>query len=288
MPNPTNTKPVNANSVNANPNNKSNQGMLDKFRNLPNDSPQKIVIVTIILCLTCSIMVSSAAVLLRPLQLSEEQLSKRIEILKVAGLYNEDESINSLFKHIETRIVDLASGEYVTDIDPDRFDYDRATREPETSVDIPNSEDIAKINRSAKYAPVYLVKEGDEIKNIILPIYGYGLWSTMYAFISLQADAKTVEAISFYQHGETPGLGAEIANPQWQQRWANKQIFDQQGEVRLRVIHGAVDKTSKNAPYDIDGISGATLTGNGVTNMIRFWFGERGFGPYLARLQQGA
>ena len=118
--------------------------------------------------------------------------------------------------------------------------------------------------------------------------HGQGMWSTMYAFISLQADGRTVNAISFYQHGETPGLGAEIANPQWQQRWINKQIFDLKGDVRLRVIHGAVDKNSKNAPYEIDGISGATLTGNGVTNMIRYWFGDQGFGPYLAKLQQGS
>lgn len=282
MPNPTNAKSISAKSTS-----EGNQGLLDKFRNMPNDSPQKIVIVTIMLCLTCSIMVSSAAVLLRPLQLGEEQLSKRIEILKVAGLYNEDKSINSLFDHIETRIVDLTTGEYVTDIDPDRYDYERAAREPETSIEIPDNKDIAKINRTAKYAPVYLVKEGDEIKNIILPIYGYGLWSTMYAFISLQADGKTVEAISFYQHGETPGLGAEIANPQWRQRWVNKQIFNPKGDVRLRVIHGAVDKNSKNAPYEIDGISGATLTGNGVTNMIRYWFGEHGFGPYLANYSKG-
>ncbi|WP_455205180.1 Na(+)-translocating NADH-quinone reductase subunit C [Kaarinaea lacus] len=271
MPNPTNDNP---------------QGLLDKFRNLPNDSPQKIVIVTFILCLVCSVMVSSAAVLLRPLQLSEEQLSKRIEILKVAGLYSEDDNVNALFDHIEIRIIELETGEYVSDIDPDRFDYQQAANDPNTSVEIPDAKDIAKINRRAKYAPVYLVKDGDTVKNIILPIYGYGLWSTMHAFISLQNDGKTIEAISFYQHGETPGLGAEIANPQWQQRWNNKKIFSDSGDVKLRVIHGAVDSKSKNAAYEIDGISGATLTANGVSNLIRYWFGENGFGPYLAKYQK--
>lgn len=274
-----------------NPTSAQNLGWLEKFRTMPNESPQKIVIVASLLCLVCSIMVSSAAVLLRPYQLGEEQLLKRIEILKVAGLYDQDHSIHSLFSHIETRIVDLASGEYVTDINPDRYDYERAAVDPNTSEAIPADQDIAKIKRSAKYAPVYLVKENEKIKKIILPIYGYGLWSTMYGFISLHADVNTVAAISFYRHGETPGLGSEITNPQWQQRWTDKKIFDPQGEVRLRVIKSAVDNASANARYEIDGISGATMTGNGVTNMIRYWFGENGFGPYLrnlgTKLQQG-
>lgn len=261
-------------------------GMITRLRNLPNDSPQKIVIVTIVLCLICSVMVSSAAVLLRPMQVSEEQLSKRIEILKVAGLYNEDASIHSLFDQIETRIVDLSTGEYAPNINPNRYDYDRAAKDPEMSFEVPDNKDIAKINRSAKYAPVYLVKKDDKITKVVIPIYGYGLWSTMHAFISLEPDGSTVNAISFYQHGETPGLGAEIANPQWQQRWIDKKIFDHQGDVRLRVIQGTVDNSSKNAKFQIDGISGATLTGNGVTNMIRYWFGDNGFGPYLAKLRE--
>jgi Na+-transporting NADH:ubiquinone oxidoreductase subunit C len=271
-----------------NPTNDKQQGLITKFRNLPNDSPQKIIIVTILLCLICSVMVSSAAVLLRPLQLSEELISRRVEILRVAGLYDESENVNALFEQIDTRIIDLASGEYVDTIYADTFDFQQAARDPDTSIEIPENIDLAKINRRATYAPVYLVKDGDEIKNIILPIFGSGLWSTMHAFIALNPDGNTVEAISFYQHGETPGLGGEIANPQWQKRWANKILFDQQGEVRLQVIHGAVDTAAKNAMFQIDGISGATLTGNGVTHMIRYWFGEHGYGPYLAKLQQEA
>ena len=268
-----------------NQNKPQTQGWLAKFRHMPNDSTAKVLIVAVLLCLVCSIFVSSAAVLLRPLQEANEDLARRIEILRVAGLYEEGANVANLFQQVTTRIIDLETGEYVDHINPTTYDYDKASKLGEHRMEIPDEKDIAGINTKARYAPVYLVKDNDSIQTIILPVHGYGLWSTMYAFLALEGNANTVRGVSFYQHGETPGLGGEISNPQWQARWTNRNVFDDKGTIRLRVIDGNVNPSSSEAIHQIDGISGATLTVNGVNNMIQFWLGEQGFGPYLARIR---
>jgi Na+-transporting NADH:ubiquinone oxidoreductase subunit C len=119
----------------------------------------------------------------------------------------------------------------------------------------------------------------------VLPVYGYGLWSTMWGYVALDGRGERVKGITFYSHGETPGLGAEIENPRWQEQWVGKRTLGEDGKVRLKVAKGGVPAGGED--YHIDAISGATLTSNGVDNMIHFWLGEQGFGPYLARLQSG-
>jgi len=270
----------------------SGPGMLARFSALPNESPAKILIVATLLCLVCAALVSSAAVLLRPIHKANELLlSKQREILRVAGLYREGESISAMFRQIETRIVALPSGQYATDINPQTFDYARAVIDPATRVEIPDNKDIARIRTMAKYAPVYLVTKGDAIGKIIVPVYGYGLWSTLRAYIAIKPDGNTIDGISFYQHGETPGLGAEIANPRWQDKWKNKLIYDATGAVKLQVVRGIFVTNavgSEQSKYEVDGISGATLTTNGVTNLIRYWLGESGFEAYLKTYHQEA
>jgi len=252
---------------------------------MPNDSPQKTLFVAVVLCLVCSVAVASAAVLLRPLQERNKLLAQRTEILKVAGLYEEGEKVDTLFEQVETRIVDLETGEYVDDIDVTTFDQREAARDPQLSVAIAKEDDIARIFRRSKYAPVYIVKENDQPRTLVLPVHGYGLWSTMYAFIALAPDGRTLQGVSFYEHGETPGLGAEVENPKWQAGWEGKVTRDNEGEVQFEVSKGSVDPGSPEAEYAVDGLSGATLTSNGVTNLVRYWLGEQGFGPYLARIR---
>jgi Na+-transporting NADH:ubiquinone oxidoreductase subunit C len=136
---------------------------------------------------------------------------------------------------------------------------------------------------------VYLIRgPTGELTRIILPVHGYGLWSTMYGFLALEADGETVAGVQFYDHGETPGLGGEIDNPNWQARWVGKRVFDEQGELRIRVVKGPVRPEDPDAPYEVDAISGATLTSEGVGRMVRFWLGEQAFGPYLERVRRGA
>nr|VFK46106.1 MAG: Na+-transporting NADH:ubiquinone oxidoreductase subunit C [Candidatus Kentron sp. TC]VFK60375.1 MAG: Na+-transporting NADH:ubiquinone oxidoreductase subunit C [Candidatus Kentron sp. TC] len=260
-------------------------GLLAKLRAMPNESGAKMLIVTISLCLVCSIIVSSVAIRLRPLQEANKALEKNRVILEAAGLLEENktEDIQALFdRSVEVKIVDLKTGEYV-DSDPKAFDQRKAAKDPARNHPISKDHDIAKIKQRAREANVYLVKREGKLRNLILPVHGYGLWSTMYGFLAFDADINTIKGLSFYEHAETPGLGGEIDNPKWRARWVGKLAHDEQGSPRLRVIKGRVDPGRSEAVHQVDGISGATLTSKGVGNMMRYWLGENGFGPYLAK-----
>jgi Na+-transporting NADH:ubiquinone oxidoreductase subunit C len=261
-------------------------GLLARLAGLPNDSVAKMLLVTVTLSLVCSILVSSAAVLLKPTQQRNFEMARKARILEVAGLADPTRPIEELFAGVQSRLVDLETGEFSDAFDPAAFDPQIAARDPELSTPIPPYEDIAGISRRARYAPVYLVESDGRLEKIVVPVHGYGLWSTMYGFLALSGDGQEVRGLTFYQHAETPGLGGEIDNPRWLGRWEGKQIFGPEGEVRLRVARGRVDPDDEWADWTVDGISGATLTATGVSQMVRYWLGEQGYGPFLARLQE--
>jgi len=254
--------------------------------NLPNDNIVKTIVVATMLCLVCSIIVSSAAIVLKPKQVANKLLDKKSNILTVAGISGEG-SIDELFQQIETRVVDMATGEYTSEVDAETFDQRKASKDPAYRIDLSSGQDIAGIGGRSKFANVYLVNKDNAIDKIILPVKGYGLWSTMYGFIALESDAKTVSGITFYEHGETPGLGGEIENKKWQTSWQGKQLVNADGDIALKLIKGLVSEATPDAEYKIDGLAGATLTSNGVTNLVQFWMGENGFGPYLERVRKG-
>jgi Na+-transporting NADH:ubiquinone oxidoreductase subunit C len=255
----------------------------------PNDDPGKILAVAITLCLVCSVLVSGAAVLLKPLQDRNKALAVRKQIVSVAGFQADNaQQVEALFRqHIEARIVDLESGDFDDSIDPASFDPHAASRDPATSRALGPDEDPARIKRRPNQAPVYLVRDGERIKTVVLPVYGYGLWSTMHGLIALAGDGRTVTGLTFYEHGETPGLGDFIENPAWQAQFPGKLAFDEHGKLRLGVIKGGVNPDSPEAKYAVDAVAGATLTSNGVNNLLRYWLGEQGFGPFLERLRAG-
>lgn len=255
------------------------------FLNLPNDNIVKTIAVATLLCLVCSIIVSGAATFLKPTQTANKLLDKKRNILAVAGIADDGKSVDELFQQIETRVVDMQSGEFTDEVDAQTFDQRKASKDPLYRVDLDGEEDIAQIGGRSKYANVYLLNKNDQLDKIILPIKGYGLWSTMYGFISLENDANTVSGITFYEHAETPGLGGEIENSKWQMSWQGKKITDAQGQPILRLIKGQVDLSASDANYKIDGLAGATLTSNGVSNLIQFWMGKDGFGPYLQKVR---
>jgi Na+-transporting NADH:ubiquinone oxidoreductase subunit C len=250
------------------------------------DSPLGTLTVAAVLSLVCSIAVSGAAVLLKPAQERNKALALKKEVIRVAGLLEPGVDVATLFeRRVQTRLVDLAKGAYVTDVDPDTYDYREAARNSNASEAVPPEQDIARIKRRADYAPVYLVHAGERLETVILPLHGYGLWSTMYGLLALAADGRTVRGVTFYEHGETAGLGAEIENPRWQALWKDKLATDESGAVRFRLVKGGVKHSDPTAPYSVDAISGATLTSDGVTNLIRYWLSDQGYGPYLARLR---
>lgn len=251
------------------------------------DSISNTLIVAIGISLFCSVLVSATAVVLKPQQIRNQELYRQKIVLEVAGLYATDAAIDETFADIDSRLIDLESGNYVDDIDARSFDAAAASRDPAQSTAVPSDLDIAGIRRRAVYAPVYLVRDGSDVSQIILPVYGSGLWSTMYGYLALEADGQTIRGLRFYEHAETPGLGDQMDKPGWRAQWAGKQLFDDAGNLRIEVIRGQVLE-GEDARHQVDGLAGATLTGRGVTNLLRYWMGPHGFGPYLARFAEEA
>lgn len=242
----------------------------------------------LVLAFVCSALVAGAAVGLRPRQEANKQLDRQKNILVAAGLYNADKPVKELFASIETHLVDLESGQFIPDdqLDPKSYNQQRAPLSDEFGQPIPKGLDTAKIGRREKYSLVYLVKEGGKLSQVILPVRGKGLWSTMYAYVSVGADLNSINGVSFYQHGETPGLGGEVENSRWQAGWEGKKIYREDASVGLEVIKGQGSAEGTEAAYQIDGISGATLTTKGVDGLLEYWFGDQGFKPFLTQLKR--
>lgn len=250
---------------------------------MSNDSTKKVFTVAFSLCLVCSLLVSVAAVGLKSIQEDNKVKERKENILKAAGIYDEDVPVNELYKKIEAKVVDLSTGEYV-DMDAASFDQRKAAKDAETSIKIPAGHDKAGIVRRSKYASVYLLKDGGKLKRVILPIHGKGLWSTMYGFIAIAPDFNTVKQFGFYEHAETPGLGGEVDNQKWRDLWVDKKIYSADGKPIIDVIKGHVTADDPKAAYKVDGLAGATLTSRGVAHLVQYWLGEDGFEPYLKRL----
>lgn len=251
------------------------------------ESVQRTVIVALLLCVVCSVIVSAAAVLLKPAQTANREADRSRNILAIAGLLQDGVPIKEQVKQLQPRVVDLTTGKFTDAVTPEQvMDAKKVSRDPAKSQAVPGDEDIAKILRRENYSVVYLVEKDGQLDRVILPIRGYGLWSTLWGFITLQPDMNTVVGMGFYQHAETPGLGGEVDNPGWKQMWQGKQVYAGD-DVALTVLKGKALPESPTAKHEIDGLSGATLTSKGVDNMIKYWLGSQGFGPFLKNLKSG-
>lgn len=252
-----------------------------------NDGIRKTLLVAFSLCIVCSVVVSTAAVLLKPAQEANKTLDRKRNILAAAGMLQEGTSIEEQFAQIQTRVVDLRSGRFTEEVDPAGYEPVKAAKDPSRSMNLSSEEDIAGLGRREDFALVYLVESANgELEKVILPVRGYGLWSTLYGFIALEADANTVAGLGFYEHGETPGLGGEVDNPRWKSQWPGKKVY-RDGEVEIALAKGSVDPGSADAPWRVDGLSGATLTARGVTQLVQFWLGDQGYEPFLNNLKAG-
>ena len=253
-----------------------------KFKNMPVDGIVKTVIVATALCFVCSMVVSFAAVNLKSIQEVNKAIDKQKNILQVAGVYHEGIDVNKTFSSFQPLVVDLNSGKFTDKFDPSIFDDKKAAQDPLLSVSLEN--DPASIGRRTNYATIYLLKKDDgSLDKVILPIHGYGLWSTLYGFIALEDNLNDIFGLQFYQHAETPGLGAEVDNPKWKSQWKGKKLNNENGELMIQVA-----KTQKYKDHHIDALAGATLTSNGVDNLVKFWMGKDGFKKFLNNLKNGA
>lgn len=249
------------------------------------ETPAGTIIVTLILCIVCSVLVSFSAVYLKPVQEKNKQLDIKKNLLTAAKLIDKKNvtraAVNEAYKKIETKVIDLSSGTYTDAVNPQNYDQGQAAKDPKLNRAIEPQQDIAGIRHREKYSKVFLVKENGRTEQVIFPIYGKGLWSTMYGFLVLAPDLNTIKGITFYAHGETPGLGGEIENPSWQKQWEGKKIYDADFNVLFDIVKGKVPKGAPDTDSKVDGISGATLTGNGVENTIQYWFGRDGFLKFI-------
>ena len=251
------------------------------------ESTSRTVTVALILCIVCSLVVSSAAVLLKDKQDVNKKIDRYTNILAAAGMLQADAGIEEQFNELVTsRVVDLNSGLFTDEVDADSFDQLRSAKDRSISINLTSSEDIAKISRRENFALVYLVETDGQLNKIILPVRGYGLWSTLHGYLALEKDGQTVAGLGFYQHTETPGLGGEVDNPRWKALWPGKKVY-KDGNVEIQLVKGSVDPASDSVDYQIDGLAGATLTSNGVTNLVQFWLGEQGFQKFLGKLYLG-
>ncbi|WP_112054767.1 Na(+)-translocating NADH-quinone reductase subunit C [Onishia taeanensis] len=252
-----------------------------------NNSIKKTLIVAFALCIVCSVIVSTAAVALRPQQAFNQEADRKSNILQVAGLYDAGESITKQFEQVTARAVDLRTGEYTDEVDPERYDGFSAARDPAQSRTLSGEKDIAGLSRQENYSVVYLVGDPQNPEKIILPIRGQGLWGLMRGYLALKGDGNTIEGITFYSHSETPGLGGEVDNPKWKAQWDGKQVYAD-GEVGQGRPEIALVKGGASNPTEVDALSGASLTSKGVTNLVQFWLSEQGFGQYLAKFRDSS
>ncbi len=253
-----------------------------------NDTIGKTITVTVLLCVVCSVIVSAAAVLLKPQQIANKELDRKTNILAAAGLMDSSKSVEELFAQITTKVIDLETGKFTDEVDATTYDARKASKDPVLSKALDRNVDIASIKRQAKYQTVYLVEKDGQLEKVILPVHGYGLWSTLYGFLALEGDLNTVVGLGFYSHAETPGLGGEVDNPLWKALWPGKKVYAEGTmEPKLGLVKGKVDPASASAEHQIDGLSGATLTSNGVSHLVKFWMGENGYAPFLANLKAG-
>jgi len=252
-----------------------------RFLARPNDDRVKVFGVAFCVALVCAVVVSATSVSLKPLQdahLEAERAARMAAMLDtLPGMRTlmEDVGVNAL----ETRMINLASGE-IADVDPATYDAIAAAEDPAQSIALSPDSDFAGLKRRANVMPVYLLERDGELLLIVLPVHGVGYQSTIRAFLALESDLNTIAALTIVEQGETPGLGAKIEDANWQALWSGKEIADENGEIQVTVVRGTA-----NTSYEVDGISGATRTGNGISNMLRFWLGPDGFGPYLRHLK---
>ena len=239
----------------------------------------KTFLVALLLALSCAGLVTVTAVGLADRVQARKDNERLANTLVAAGVDVPDA--------VEFRIVELDTGDYVSsaDIGIGTFNQREAAADPELSDPVAEVDDIAEVGRRERYAYVGLVHERGRLQRVIIPMRGMGYGGMIHGIIVLEGDLTTVSNIYFTDHEETPGLGAEIASPSWRAKWPGKRVYDEDGAVRLEVVQRGVQPGAAEARYQVDGVSGATITSDTVTLMLQFWLGENGFRTYLRRLE---
>ena len=257
-----------------------------------NDTVKKILIVSFSLSIFCSVLVSGSAIVLKERQNKNKIMDVKRNLLISSGVISPDvtneKTILEAYKNVTELAIDIRTGQIITGMDVASLDTRKLAKAPGKNIKLSSDDDIAKIKTVSKISKVYLVKNSSKVvEKIVLPVHGKGLWSTMYGFLALAPDTKTVKGLGFYEHGETPGLGGEIDNPNWKKLWVNKAVLGDDFSPQMVVVKGQVDHSKKSNANKVDGLSGATITSNGVQALVNFWVSDSGFGPFLNKYRKG-
>lgn len=242
-----------------------------------------VVAFAVVICVVCSASLALTFNGLKPRIDANEAFDKKKNVLKAVGYWDpvkeSDKSREDLEKlfgdSIERLVIDRETGEAVSGM-------------PEAEIaSALKAGEAARDLRQRKYLEVYRATnpEDGEVR-YALPTLAYGLWSWLYGFLAVNEDGTEVVGITYYKDGETPGLGGEVNNPQWQMQWIDKKLYDATGElVGVTVKKGLVNQNDpKEAAHYVDGLSGATITSNGVTKYTK-WNLEA-YEPFFRKLRQ--
>jgi Na+-transporting NADH:ubiquinone oxidoreductase subunit C len=237
--------------------------------------------------LVCSIFVSTAVLYLRPLQVSYASIERYRVILELAGIElgeADDAATAKAFQSLEVRVYDLADDRfaYLSGVDPHGHDHWDTTNASLPTMALDAEAEAIGVDRLPRYVPIYIVRQGDAIDRVVLPVHGRGMWSTIYGYVAVAADFDTVAAINFHDHGETPGIGDRIQDERWLAGWQGKRIRADDGSHALAVTN---DPNVAHANR-VDAISGATITSEAVGRIVSFWVGPSALGPMLEDLRQ--
>jgi Na+-transporting NADH:ubiquinone oxidoreductase subunit C len=241
------------------------------------------------------VLVTVTAVHLKPLQKAYQNLERNRAIVAVSGLTSDlnqlsDREVINLFQSIEARIIELDTGKFDTTYSPDTFETWLLDNDVEFSIEIPMENDLAKLARRSRLITIYLVKDANDaeaLKRMIFPIYGQGMWSKISGFIALEYDLNSIADITFYQQGETAGIGDKILSPDWQSSWQGRKLYDETNTLKIGPRLTKKNQSEPDAVYQFDAISGATVTVDSVKNLVRYWFGSHGYETFLNEYRSG-
>ena len=250
------------------------------------DSVPYTIAFAVMVCVVCALAVSFAAVALQPRQEANARAFMQKNVLIAAGLLQHGEQVSDaevrrlLAERVEVRLLDFSTARLLPadQMDAMGFDQRRARNDPTTSRPAPPNR--AGILRLPNQGQVFFVKKDGRVDQVVLAVEGLGMWGTIYGFVALATDGKTIRGLTFYDQKETPGLGAEIASPSWLALWRGRHGFDESGQPAIAVIKGPAGPPATD-PLRVDGLSGATITSNAITHLMQFWLSEQGYGRWL-------
>lgn len=240
----------------------------------------------ITVCVIMSAALAVTANSLKPAQDAAAEFDRQKNVMMAAGLATATDTrpraeLEKLYQErVREVVVDTTTGAVLGDKKPD----DVAAMNKQAVKEAADAD--AKKAAANRYRAVAIGKGDDGKSTYVLPISGKGLWSTIYGYLALQDDVATVRGVTFYKHGETPGLGGEVENPAWCAQWQGKSILGDGGKlVGIEVKKGKVDPSiPAEKAHKVDGLSGATITSNGITRFVKADL--TAFDKYLATLRK--